>query len=65
MDNLNVSLKWDEVAGYAPLSAAFAITNALQNENLQGQWGGYETVGQYARAVAVPRLWTVSLNYKF
>jgi len=65
MDNLNVSLKWDEVAGHAPLSAAFAITNALQNENLQGQWGGYETVGQYARAVAVPRLWTVSLNYKF
>jgi iron complex outermembrane receptor protein len=65
MDNLNAAVRWDEVVGNPALSAALTVTNVLQNETLHGQWGGYETVGQYARAVAVPRQWSVMLRYKF
>jgi iron complex outermembrane recepter protein len=65
MDNLNASLRWDEVVGNPALSAMLAVTNVLQNETLHGQWGGYETVGQYGRAVAVPRQWSVMLRYNF
>jgi iron complex outermembrane receptor protein len=65
MDNLNASLRWDSVVGNPALSAMLTVTNVLQNETLHGQWGGYETVGQYARAVAVPRQYSIMLKYNF
>ncbi len=65
MKNLNASLRWDSMFGNSNLSSVLMVTNVLQNEVLHGQWGGYETVGQYGRAVAVPRQWSVMLRYNF
>ena len=28
-------------------------------------WGVYQTLGQYGRAVALPRMWSVQLKYAF
>ena len=41
------------------------VTNLTQNQTMHGQWGVYEQLGQYARAVAVPRMWAIQLRYSF
>jgi iron complex outermembrane receptor protein len=65
MQNLNLSLNLAQVAGNPQLSTAFMVTNMTQNQTLHGQWGVYEQLGQYARAVAVPRMWSINLRYSF
>jgi hypothetical protein len=56
MQNLNLSLNWDAVMSIPRLSLSAIVTNVTQNETLQAQWGVYETLGQYARSVALPRM---------
>jgi iron complex outermembrane receptor protein len=65
MDNLNLALNWRDVLGWKQLSASAVVTNVSQNQTLQGQWGVYEALGQYARAVALPRSWSLQLRYDF
>jgi hypothetical protein len=65
MQNLNLSLNLAQIGGNPQLSGAFLVTNATQNQTLHGQWGVYEQLGQYARAVAVPRMWAINLRYSF
>jgi iron complex outermembrane receptor protein len=65
MKNLNLSFNLAALGGVERLSAAFNVTNLTQETVLHGQWGVYEQLGQYARAIAVPRMWTVSLRYDF
>ena len=64
MDNLNLAFTWRQL-GEKGLSVSAIVTNVTQNSNMQGQWGVYETLGQYARAVALPRSWSVQLRYDF
>jgi iron complex outermembrane recepter protein len=65
MQNLNLSLNLAQIAGNPRLSSALTVTNVTQNEVMHGQWGVYETLGQYGRAVAVPRMWAITLRYDF
>jgi iron complex outermembrane recepter protein len=65
MGNLNLTLKLAQVAGVAGLSTSLIVTNVTQNEVLHGQWGVYEQLGQYARAVAVPRMWSLTVRFDF
>jgi hypothetical protein len=65
MKNLNLTLKLSQVAGNPHLSTTLVVTNATQNEVMHGQWGVYEQLGQYARAVAVPRMWALTVRYDF
>jgi|GEM_PF-1991282 len=65
MENVNLTLNWREVLGISGLGLAAMVTNLTQNTNLQGQWGVYETLGQYGRGVAVPRSWALRLRYDF
>jgi iron complex outermembrane recepter protein len=65
MQNLNLTLNLAQMAGNPQLSSALIVTNATQNQTMHGQWGVYEQLGQYARAVAVPRMWAIQLRYDF
>jgi iron complex outermembrane receptor protein len=65
MQNLNLSLNLADMGGSPRLSSAFIVTNLTQNQTMHGQWGVYEQLGQYARAVAVPRMWAIQLRYSF
>ena len=65
MQNLNLSLNLAQMASNPQLSGALTVTNVTQNEVIHGQWGVYETLGQYGRAVAVPRMWAITLRYDF
>jgi iron complex outermembrane recepter protein len=65
MKNLNLTLNLAQMAGIPQLSSALTVTNVTQNEVMHGQWGVYETLGQYGRAVAVPRMWAITLRYDF
>jgi iron complex outermembrane recepter protein len=65
MQNLNLTLNLAQMAGNPQLSSALIVTNVTQNETMHGQWGVYEQLGQYARAVAVPRMWAIQLRYTF
>jgi iron complex outermembrane receptor protein len=65
MENANLSVNWREVLGWKELSLVATVTNLTQNTNMQGQWGVYETLGQYARAVALPRTWSLQVRYDF
>jgi hypothetical protein len=65
MDNLNLALTWRPTLSDKGLSASAIVTNVTQSSNMQGQWGVYETLGQYARAVALPRSWSLQLRYDF
>jgi hypothetical protein len=65
MDNLNLAFNWHRQLSGKGLSVSAVVTNVTQNSDMQGQWGVYETLGQYARAVALPRSWSVQLRYDF
>lgn len=65
MDNLNLTASWSEIMGRDGLSAQFQVSNALEDKVMHGQWGAYESVGQYGRAVALPRMWTLTLKYDY
>ena len=65
MENLNLALNWRRTYSDKGLSVSALVTNVTQNSNMQGQWGVYETLGQYARAVALPRSWSIQLRYDF
>jgi len=65
MQNLNITANLAQVAGNPQLSTALIVTNVTQNQTMHGQWGVYEQLGQYARAVAVPRMWALQIRYSF
>jgi iron complex outermembrane receptor protein len=65
MKNLNLTFNLAEAGGIRGLSSSLIVTNLTQNQVMHGQWGVYEQLGQYARAVAVPRMWAISFRYDF
>ena len=65
MQNLNLTVNLAQMAGNPRLSGTLIVTNVTQNQTMHGQWGVYEQLGQYARAVAVPRMWSLTFRYDF
>jgi iron complex outermembrane receptor protein len=65
MQNLNLTFSLGQMGGNSHLSSAFIVTNVTQNQTMHGQWGVYQQLGQYARAVAIPRMWSMTLRYDF
>lgn len=63
--NLDIGAIWNNVMGHDGLSASFTMTNVTQNTITNSQAATDGLTGFTAQQPAVPRMWFVTLKYKF
>lgn len=64
-ENLSANVGWSDFMGWRGVDVSLFVTNLTDEYITHGQWGGYESVGQYARQRAVPRRWGLRFQYNF
>jgi iron complex outermembrane receptor protein len=63
--NLDVSARWDDVLGHEGLSLVYTMTNVTKNTITDSIAQLESITGFTAHQPAVPRMWYVTLTYKF
>jgi iron complex outermembrane receptor protein len=63
-DIMNLRLDWLDVMGW-PVDAAVVLTNAADEEYVEGQFAVNPSVGFIARSFGPPRQWGLELRYRF
>ncbi len=63
-DIMNFRLDWLDVMGW-PVDAAVFLTNAADEEYVEGQFAVNSSAGIIARSFGPPRQWGLELRYRF
>lgn len=63
--NVDASLDWSDVMGYAGLGASLFGTNLGDNETTNGGFGAYQDLGLWGKSIAVPRQFGLRVRYDF
>ena len=63
-DIMNLRLDWLDVMGW-PVDAAVVLTNAADEEYVEGQVALNSNFGFIARSFGPPRQWGLELRYRF
>jgi iron complex outermembrane recepter protein len=65
IDNLNLSVNWDQVMGKKGLSAAFFVNNALGQDDSNSGFGAYNSLGVFGLVAPPPRMYGLRVKQTF